>query len=169
MWLQGRLLAAIGSRIHIFTWALGEDGTRSLELHCAHHAGNILALYVDTCEDSILVGTSWLACLVSLSILCSLSMFGDDAVHTPARTPSPWVHVWRMPALACVHSAQLWQFAHKGRSAHPVSQSIHHHGEQQQHNVTCCAVRHLQMYGCGDHVICMHADFEESPGLPSQL
>ena len=32
--LQGRFLAAIGSRSHVFEWALGEDGTRSLEMHC---------------------------------------------------------------------------------------------------------------------------------------
>ena len=54
--MQGLLLAAIGSRTHLLAWALRDDGTRDLAEHCTHYAGNVLALYVDTRDDYILVG-----------------------------------------------------------------------------------------------------------------
>ncbi|XP_022727310.1 DNA damage-binding protein 1a isoform X2 [Durio zibethinus] len=52
---NGKLLAAINQKIQLYKWMLREDGTRELQSECGHH-GHILALYVDTRGDFIVVG-----------------------------------------------------------------------------------------------------------------
>ncbi|KAG0461871.1 hypothetical protein HPP92_020347 [Vanilla planifolia] len=52
---NGKLLAAINQKIQLFKWMLREDGTRELQSECGHH-GHILALYVQTRGDFIVVG-----------------------------------------------------------------------------------------------------------------
>jgi len=51
----GKLLAGINSRIQLYRWASREVGTHELMPECSHH-GNILALYVVTRGDFIVVG-----------------------------------------------------------------------------------------------------------------
>ncbi|OMO75054.1 hypothetical protein CCACVL1_16354, partial [Corchorus capsularis] len=52
---NGKLLAAINQKIQLYKWMLREDGTRELQSECGHH-GHILALYVQTRGDFIVVG-----------------------------------------------------------------------------------------------------------------
>ncbi|ONI11113.1 hypothetical protein PRUPE_4G088300 [Prunus persica] len=52
---NGKLLAAINQKIQIYKWTLRDDGTRELQSECGHH-GHILALYVQTRGDFIVVG-----------------------------------------------------------------------------------------------------------------
>jgi DNA damage-binding protein 1 len=52
---NGKLLAAINQKIQLYKWVLREDGTRELQSECGHH-GHILALYVQTRGDFIVVG-----------------------------------------------------------------------------------------------------------------
>ncbi|GLT67385.1 hypothetical protein SLA2020_396990 [Shorea laevis] len=52
---NGKLLAAINQKIQLFKWQAREDGTRELQSECGHH-GHILALYVQTRGDFIVVG-----------------------------------------------------------------------------------------------------------------
>jgi hypothetical protein len=70
---NGKLLAAINQKIQLYKWVLREDGTRELQSECGHH-GHILALYVQTRGDFIVVGDlmksiSLLIYKVSLSCL----------------------------------------------------------------------------------------------------
>ena len=48
---NGKLLAGI----NLYKWTLREDGTRELQSECGHH-GHILALYVQSRGDFIVVG-----------------------------------------------------------------------------------------------------------------
>ncbi|KAE8726043.1 DNA damage-binding protein 1 [Hibiscus syriacus] len=52
---NGKLLAAINQKIQLYKWMLREDGTREFQSECGHH-GHILALYVQTRGDFIVVG-----------------------------------------------------------------------------------------------------------------
>ncbi|RXH98908.1 hypothetical protein DVH24_011233 [Malus domestica] len=52
---NGKLLAAINQKIQLYKWTLRDDGTRELQSECGHH-GHILALYVQTRGDFIIVG-----------------------------------------------------------------------------------------------------------------
>ena len=52
---NGKLLAAINQKIQLYKWMLREDGTRELQSECGHH-GHILALYVQTRGDFIVIG-----------------------------------------------------------------------------------------------------------------
>lgn len=52
---NGKLLAGITHKIHLYKWTLREDGTRELQSECGHH-GHILALYVRSRGDFIVVG-----------------------------------------------------------------------------------------------------------------
>ncbi|OAY47208.1 DNA damage-binding protein 1 [Manihot esculenta] len=52
---NGKLLAAINQKIQLYKWMLRDDGSRELQSECGHH-GHILALYVQTRGDFIVVG-----------------------------------------------------------------------------------------------------------------
>ncbi|CAN8246204.1 unnamed protein product [Cochlearia groenlandica] len=52
---NGKLLAAINQKIQLYKWMLRDDGIRELQSECGHH-GHILALYVQTRGDFIVVG-----------------------------------------------------------------------------------------------------------------
>ncbi|KAL9270792.1 DNA damage-binding protein 1-like protein [Drosera capensis] len=52
---NGKLLAAINQKIQLYKWMLRDDGTHELQSECGHH-GHILALYVQTRGDFIIVG-----------------------------------------------------------------------------------------------------------------
>ncbi|XP_078433681.1 DNA damage-binding protein 1a-like [Wolffia australiana] len=52
---NGKLLAAISQKIQLYRWVLREDGSRELQSECGHH-GHILALFVQTRGDFIIVG-----------------------------------------------------------------------------------------------------------------
>jgi DNA damage-binding protein 1 len=68
---NGKLLAAINQKIQLYRWVPLEDENHELQSECGHH-GNILALYVQTIGDLIVVGDlmksiSLLEYMVSLS------------------------------------------------------------------------------------------------------
>ncbi|PIA41691.1 hypothetical protein AQUCO_02200250v1 [Aquilegia coerulea] len=52
---NGKLLAAINQKIQLYKWMLRDDGSRELQSECGHH-GHILAIYVQTRGDFIVVG-----------------------------------------------------------------------------------------------------------------
>ncbi|KAL5731679.1 DNA damage-binding protein 1a [Ranunculus cassubicifolius] len=52
---NGKLLAAINQKIQLYKWTLRDDGLREFQSECGHH-GHILALYVQTRGDFIVVG-----------------------------------------------------------------------------------------------------------------
>ncbi|KAL3687828.1 hypothetical protein R1sor_014137 [Riccia sorocarpa] len=52
---SGKLLAAINQKIQLYKWTLRDDGSRELQTECGHH-GHILALYVQSRGDFIVVG-----------------------------------------------------------------------------------------------------------------
>lgn len=52
---NGKLLAAINQKIQLYKWMLRDDGSHELQSECGHH-GHILALYVQTHGDFIVVG-----------------------------------------------------------------------------------------------------------------
>ncbi|XP_038978806.1 DNA damage-binding protein 1a [Phoenix dactylifera] len=52
---NGKMLAAINQKIQLYKWMLRDDGSRELQSECGHH-GHILALYVQTRGDFIIVG-----------------------------------------------------------------------------------------------------------------
>lgn len=52
---NGKLLAAINQKIQLYKWMLRDDGSRELQSESGHH-GHILALYVQTRGDFIVVG-----------------------------------------------------------------------------------------------------------------
>lgn len=52
---NGKLLAGINQKIQLFKWTQRDDGSRELTNECGHH-GHILALYVVTRGDFIVVG-----------------------------------------------------------------------------------------------------------------
>ncbi|KAF6166099.1 hypothetical protein GIB67_023809 [Kingdonia uniflora] len=52
---NGKLLASINQKIQLYKWMLRDDGSRELQSECEYH-GHILALYVRTRGDFIVVG-----------------------------------------------------------------------------------------------------------------
>ncbi|PSS09490.1 DNA damage-binding protein like [Actinidia chinensis var. chinensis] len=52
---NGKQPAAINQKIQLYKWMLRDDGTCELQSECGHH-GHILALYVQTRGDFIVVG-----------------------------------------------------------------------------------------------------------------
>ena len=52
---QGKLLAGVNSRVHIFKWVRREDATFELANECTY-TGHILALYMQCRGDFIIVG-----------------------------------------------------------------------------------------------------------------
>ncbi|XP_043689453.1 DNA damage-binding protein 1-like [Telopea speciosissima] len=52
---NGKLLAAINQKIQLYKWMLRDDGSRELQFESGHH-GHILALFVQTRGDFIVVG-----------------------------------------------------------------------------------------------------------------
>ncbi|CAM6089835.1 unnamed protein product [Calypogeia fissa] len=52
---NGKLLAAINQKIQLYKWTLRDDSSRELQSECGHH-GHILALYVQSRGDFIVVG-----------------------------------------------------------------------------------------------------------------
>ncbi|KAK1280307.1 DNA damage-binding protein 1 [Acorus gramineus] len=52
---NGKLLAAINQKIQLYKWMLRDESSRELQSECGHH-GHILALYVQTRGDFIVVG-----------------------------------------------------------------------------------------------------------------
>ncbi|CAN1823279.1 DNA damage-binding protein 1 [Linum perenne] len=52
---NGKLLAAINQKIQLYKWTLRDDGSHELQSESGHH-GHILALYVQTRGDFIVVG-----------------------------------------------------------------------------------------------------------------
>ncbi|GBG61192.1 hypothetical protein CBR_g19725 [Chara braunii] len=52
---NGKLLAGINQKVQLYKWVQREDGTRELVSECGHH-GHIIALYVKTRGDFIVVG-----------------------------------------------------------------------------------------------------------------
>eukprot|EP01018_Ginkgo_biloba_P003844 Gb_36569 [translate_table: standard] len=52
---NGKLLAGINQKIQLYKWTLRDDSSRELQSECGHH-GHILALYVQSRGDFIVVG-----------------------------------------------------------------------------------------------------------------
>ena len=52
---NGTLLAAVNQKIQLYKWMLRDDGTHELQSEC-EHCGHILARYVQTRGDFIVVG-----------------------------------------------------------------------------------------------------------------
>eukprot|EP01127_Copromyxa_protea_P023248 TRINITY_DN865_c0_g1_i1.p1 TRINITY_DN865_c0_g1~~TRINITY_DN865_c0_g1_i1.p1 ORF type:complete len:1101 (-),score=191.49 TRINITY_DN865_c0_g1_i1:52-3354(-) len=52
---NGKILAGVNSKVQLLKWTEAEDGIRELSTEC-EHLGHILALYLDTKGDFILVG-----------------------------------------------------------------------------------------------------------------
>ena len=52
---NGKLLAGINQKIALYKWTSRDDGTRELQYESSHH-GHILALYVQSRGDFIVVG-----------------------------------------------------------------------------------------------------------------
>lgn len=52
---NGKLLAGINQKIALYKWTMRDDGTRELQYESSHH-GHILALYVQSRGDFIVVG-----------------------------------------------------------------------------------------------------------------
>lgn len=77
---NGKLLAAINQKIQLYKWMPRDDGTHELQSECGHH-GHILALYVQTRGDFIVVGDL----MKSISLLIykvSISEFSIIASYT---------------------------------------------------------------------------------------
>ena len=53
--LQGKLLAGVHSRVQLFKWSPTADGSHELAQECGH-SGHVMALYIATRGDFILVG-----------------------------------------------------------------------------------------------------------------
>lgn len=51
------LIAGINSRVQLFKWTQAEDGSRELTNECSH-VGHVLALYLVTRGDFVVVGES---------------------------------------------------------------------------------------------------------------
>lgn len=63
--MQGKLIAGINSRVQLFKWTQSEDGSRELTNECSH-VGHVLALYIVTRGDFVIVGA---CCTVSIKRL----------------------------------------------------------------------------------------------------
>lgn len=75
---NGKLLAAINQKIQLYKWMLREDGTRELQSECGHH-GHILALYVQTRGDFIVVG----------DLMKSISLLIYKVIRLPKHSAKP--------------------------------------------------------------------------------
>ena len=80
---QGKLLAGVHSKVQLFKFSSRGDGAHELTQECSH-AGHIMALYVATRGDFILVG-----------VLCSIVqrmclLAADTCAH--ARSNVAWRH-----------------------------------------------------------------------------
>ncbi|KAL2536319.1 DNA damage-binding protein 1a [Forsythia ovata] len=64
---NGKLLVAINQKIQLYKWMLCDDGSCELQSECGYH-GYIIALYVQTREDFIIVGYL----IKSISLLINL-------------------------------------------------------------------------------------------------
>lgn len=62
---NGKWLAGINKKIQLYKWVLRDDGSREWQYECGHH-GHIIALYVQSRGDFIVVG-DWMK-TISLSI-----------------------------------------------------------------------------------------------------
>ncbi|KAE9461432.1 hypothetical protein C3L33_06662, partial [Rhododendron williamsianum] len=78
---NGKLLAAINQKIQLYKWMLRDDGTRELQSECGHH-GHILALYVQTRGDFIVVGDL----MKSISLLIYKNLEGKWEVDSGSQT-----------------------------------------------------------------------------------
>ncbi len=76
---NGKLLAGINQKIQLYKWTLREDGTRELQYESSHH-GHILALYVQSRGDFIVVG--------DLMKSISLLIYKVEFFHAFADPPS---------------------------------------------------------------------------------
>ncbi|CAK0750170.1 hypothetical protein CVIRNUC_001969 [Coccomyxa viridis] len=52
---QGKLIAGVNSKVQLFKWIQTDDGSRELQIECSH-TGHVLALYVVTRGDFVIVG-----------------------------------------------------------------------------------------------------------------
>ena len=66
--LQGKLLAGINSRVQLFKWNQKDDGSWELTTETGH-SGHVLALYLATRGDFIIVGTAQLLPFLPLETL----------------------------------------------------------------------------------------------------
>lgn len=69
---NGKLLAGINQKIALYKWTL-RDGTRVLEIESSHH-GHILALYVQSRGDFIVVGDLMKSISLLIYKVCSLQI-----------------------------------------------------------------------------------------------
>jgi len=53
--MQGKLIAGVHARVQVFKWARRDDAAYELMLECGH-CGQIMALYLQTRGDFVLVG-----------------------------------------------------------------------------------------------------------------
>ncbi len=53
--MQGKLIAGINSKVQLYKWLQTDDGSRELQLECSH-TGHVLALYIVTRGDFVIVG-----------------------------------------------------------------------------------------------------------------
>lgn len=53
--VQGKLIAGVNSKVQLFKWIQTDDGSRELQIECSH-TGHVLALYVVTRGDFVIVG-----------------------------------------------------------------------------------------------------------------
>lgn len=83
---NGKLLAAINQKIQLYKWMLRDDGSRELQSECGHH-GHILALYVQTRGDFIVVGDL----MKSISLLIYKVTNMPTHTHTHTHT-SPFIY-----------------------------------------------------------------------------
>ena len=52
---QGKLISGINNKVQLFRWAQSDDGSRELATECTH-TGHVLALYLDTRGDFVILG-----------------------------------------------------------------------------------------------------------------
>lgn len=74
---NGKLLAGINQKIQLYKWVLRDDGTRELQSECGHH-GHILALYVQSRGDFVVVGDL----MKSISLLIYKVSAATSRVHS---------------------------------------------------------------------------------------
>ena len=53
--MQGKLIAGINSKVQLYKWIQTDDGSRELQIECSH-TGHVLALFVVTRGDFVIVG-----------------------------------------------------------------------------------------------------------------
>ena len=53
--VQGKIIAGINSMVQLYKWLQTDDGSRELQLECSH-TGHVLALYIVTRGDFVIVG-----------------------------------------------------------------------------------------------------------------